>query len=90
MKDRKLADKEDNMVLGQPPLAVAMNGLLTPDVMTNIVPVAKLKHVLSAVSKRWRRNNHPESNVVCDLKSMLLIEDIHFELWCILKLQRIH
>ena len=89
MKEQKLADKEDDMVLGQP-LAVAMNGLLTPDVMTNIVPVAKLKHVLSAMSKRWRRNNHPESNVVCDLSSMLLIEDIHFELWCILKLQQIH
>ena len=89
MKEQKLADKEDDMVLGQP-LAVAMNGLLTPDVMTNIVPVAKLKHVLSAVSKRWRRNSNPESNVVCDLSSMLLIDDIHFELWRILKLQQIH
>ena len=88
MKEQKLADKEDDIVLGQP-LADAMHGLLTPDVMTNIVPVAKLKHVLSAVSKRWRRNNHPESNVVCELSSMLLIEDIHFELWCILKLQQI-
>jgi len=55
MKEQKLADKEDDIFLGQP-LAVAMNGLLTPDVMTNIVPVAKLKHVLSAVSKRSSGN----------------------------------
>jgi hypothetical protein len=36
MKEQKLADKEDNMVLGQP-LAVAMNGLLTPDVKHNFL-----------------------------------------------------
>ena len=42
MKEQKLADKEDDMVLGQP-LAVAMlNGQLTPDITTNVIPVAKM------------------------------------------------
>jgi hypothetical protein len=42
MKVPTLADKEDNLVLGQP-LAVAMlNRILNLAITTNIVPVAKM------------------------------------------------
>ena len=37
-----------------------LNGQLTPDIATHIVPGAEM-HVLSAVTKIWRRINHPDS-----------------------------